>query len=63
METAPAPLQPELEVLVQQVNESSANQPGGGGAYQTTPDIPAEMTEEVHRMSRPEPDGHRLDAM
>jgi hypothetical protein len=63
METAPAQLQPELEVLVQQVIDGSADQPGGRSAYQTTPEILAEITEEVHRMSRPEPDGYRLDAM
>jgi hypothetical protein len=61
--TAPGQLQPELHVLVQQVNGSSADQPGGGSAQQTTPEIMAEITKKVHRMSTPERDGLRLGEM
>jgi hypothetical protein len=46
VETARAQLQPDLQVLVQQRNESSDDQPGGGSAYQTTPEIMAEIGEE-----------------
>jgi hypothetical protein len=63
METSPAQLQPDLQVLVQQLSESRADQPGGRSAYQTTPEIMAEITEELHRMSTPERDGHGLDAI
>jgi hypothetical protein len=63
MDTAPAHLQPELQVLVQQMNESSADQPGGRRAQQTTPEVTAEIIEEVHRMSTPERDGHCVDEM
>jgi hypothetical protein len=63
MPTVPGQLQPDLQVLVQQLNESSDDQPGGSSAYQTTPEIMAEITEGVHRMSTPEPDEHPLDGM
>jgi hypothetical protein len=39
METAPPQLLPGPEVLVQRLNESSADEPGGGSADQTTPEI------------------------
>jgi hypothetical protein len=39
METAIGPPQPDLQVLVEQLDESSADQPGGGSAQQTTPEI------------------------
>jgi hypothetical protein len=50
METAPAQLQPDLQFLVQQVNESSSDQPGGSSVNQTTPEILGEITEQVHRL-------------
>jgi hypothetical protein len=48
---------------VQQVNEIGADQPGGGSAYRTTPEIAAEMTEEEHRMSTPGAYEYRLEVM
>jgi hypothetical protein len=63
MEIAPPQLQPELQVIVQKANESSAGQHGSGSAYQTTPAILAEVAEEMHWMTMPELDGHRPDAM
>jgi hypothetical protein len=41
-ETVPAQLRPEPRVFVQQVSESSAEQPGGGSAHQTAAEILAE---------------------
>jgi hypothetical protein len=63
METRSAQPPPDLQILVQQVNESSAEKPGGGSVNQTTPEFLAGITDEVHRMSTPERDGHRFDAM
>jgi hypothetical protein len=61
--TAPAQLQPDLQILVQQLNESSADQPGGSSAYRTTREIMAEIAEEWDQMSTPEPDEQPLDGM
>jgi hypothetical protein len=63
VETARAQLQPDLQVLVQQLNESSVDQPGGSSAYQTTREIMAEIVEEWDRMRTPEPDEHPFDGM
>jgi hypothetical protein len=46
---------------VRQVNEIGSDQPGGSRAHQTTPEIMAGITKQVHRPSTPGPDGHRLD--
>jgi hypothetical protein len=43
MLTAPAPIQPDPQVLVQQLNESSADQHGGSSAYQTAREIMADL--------------------
>jgi hypothetical protein len=63
METAREQPQLDRQVLVQQLNESSADQPGGGSADQTTREIMAEIVEELDRMTTPEPDEHPLDEM
>jgi hypothetical protein len=63
MLTAPAQIQPELQVLVQQLNESGADQPGGSSAYQTMQEITAEIAEEWDRKTTPEPDEHPLDGV
>jgi hypothetical protein len=63
MLTAPAQLQPDLQVLVHPLNESRADQPGGSSAHQTTREIMAEIVEEWDQMSTPEPDEHHLDGM
>jgi hypothetical protein len=62
METAPAPLQPDLSVLVQQLNGSSTCPPGSS-AYQTTREIRAEIAEAERQTSTPEPGEYSLDAM
>jgi hypothetical protein len=62
MPTEPAQLQPDRQVLVQQLNESSADQPGGSSADQTTREIMAEIVEDWNRMRTPEPrEGPRGD--
>jgi hypothetical protein len=63
MLTARAQLQPDLHFLVQQVNESSADQPGGSRSLRTTPEIKAEIAEGLDRMSTPEPYQDPLDGM
>jgi hypothetical protein len=59
METAPSKLQSELPGLVQEVNESDPDQSGDGSAY--LPEILAEITERVRRMSMPVPEDPGLD--
>jgi hypothetical protein len=61
--TAPAQIQPDPQVLVQILNESSADQTGSSSAYPTTLEIMAEVGEEWDRMSTPEPDEHRFDGV
>jgi hypothetical protein len=63
MEAASAQLQPDLPFLAQQVNDRSAEQPGGSSAYQTAPEVLAEIGEELDRMSTPEADEHPLNGM
>jgi hypothetical protein len=53
METAPAPLQPDLQFLAQQLNEGSADPPGSSSAQQTTPGIKADITRRCIGSQRP----------
>jgi hypothetical protein len=63
MLTAPAQIQPDLHVLVQQLNESSADEPSGSSTFQTTREIMAEIAEEWDQMSTPESYEQPFDGM